>query len=113
LSFAKKITGFSGIFFCFVKHIPFLLKTVYNKPCIKERKKNCMKGTVKTRKRAGRLALALTGWLALAAAVLLLADGRTVRFYRSGEEEMSIEYGTAYEETGVYAVTTGRLFGEG
>ena len=72
-----------------------------------------MKGTVKTRRRAGRLALALTGWLALAAAALLLLDGRTVRFYRNGEEEMSIEYGTAYEEPGVYAVTTGRLFGEG
>ena len=75
-----------------------------------------MRKTVKTRRRTGRvpaLALAVFASLALIAAAVLLIDGRTVRFYLYGEDEMQIEYGTAFQDPGVYAVTTGRLFGEG
>ena len=72
-------------------------------------------GTTKTGKRTGRalvIALVLMIWLALTAAVVLLVDARTVRFYVYGDSEMSIEYGTAFTDPGVYAVTAGNLFGE-
>ena len=71
---------------------------------------------VKTRRNTKRflvIALAVLAWLALTLAAVLLIDGRTVRFYLSGEDEMRIEYGTPFQDPGVCAVTTGRLFGEG
>ena len=68
------------------------------------------------RKRGGGhglvIALALLVWLTLTAAAILLVDGRAVRFYIYGDDEMTVEYGTAFEDPGVYAVTVGRLFGE-
>lgn len=47
---------------------------------------------------------------ALAAAVI---DGRHVRFYMTAPEDMELECFAMYQEPGVYAVTTGKLFGEG
>lgn len=58
------------------------------------------------------VALVLLIWLMATAALILLADGRTVRFYIYGEEEMTVEYGADFRDPGVYAVTTGSLFGE-
>lgn len=73
-------------------------------------------GTTKERRRTGRgvvIALVLIVWLALTAGAVLLVDGRTVRFYVYGDTELTVEYGTAYQDPGVYAVTAGNLFGEG
>ena len=58
------------------------------------------------------ISIAVLSWLVLMASLTVLADSRTVRFYMTGEREMSIEQGTEYVEPGIYAVTTGRLFGE-
>ena len=70
-----------------------------------------------TGKKKGRRALIISivvlAWLMLMASLTVLADGRTVRFYMSGEQDMSIEQGTDFVDPGVYAVSTGRLFGEG
>ena len=75
-----------------------------------------MKETDERKKRKSR-----RGWIILAAvlallllvvSMLFLIDGRYVRFYMYGDEEQTIEYGTAFQDPGVYAVTTGRLFGE-
>lgn len=73
-------------------------------------------GTTKTKRRTGRglvIALVLVVWLALTAAIILLVDGRTVRFYVYGDSEMNVEYGSVFSDPGVYAVTAGNLFGEG
>ena len=60
----------------------------------------------------GRLLIAV--WLLIAlAAALLLADGRHVRFYMAGPQELSLEYGERYEDPGCRAVSMGRLFGPG
>ena len=70
----------------------------------------------KTRRRTGLalvIALSVVICLALAAAVILLLDARTVRFYVYGDEEMTVEYGMDFHDPGVYAVTAGSLFGEG
>jgi peptidoglycan/xylan/chitin deacetylase (PgdA/CDA1 family) len=70
----------------------------------------------KTRRKRGLalvIALALVICLALTAAVILLLDARTVRFYVYGDEEMTVEYGSVFNDPGVYAVTAGSLFGEG
>jgi len=63
--------------------------------------------------RGAVITLAVLGWLLLTAIVILLIDGRTVRFYMYGDEKLTVEYGTEFEDPGVYAVTTGILFGEG
>jgi len=70
----------------------------------------------KERKHRGRgpvIILALLVWLLLTAVVILLIDARTVRFYVYGDENLKIEYGADFTDPGVYAVTTGNLFGEG
>ena len=59
------------------------------------------------------IALAVIIWLSVTAAVILLLDARTVRFYVYGDEEQTIEFGTVFNDPGVYAVTAGNLFGEG
>ena len=72
-------------------------------------------GTTKTRRRTGRglvVALVLVVWLSLTAAAVLLVDDRTVRFYVYGDEELQVEYGTVFHDPGLYAVTSGNLFGE-
>lgn len=76
------------------------------------------KSTDKPKKRIpGGTALALlTILLVYAAAVVLAAivlDGRHVRFYMTAPEEMKLECFTRYQEPGIYAVTAGKLFGEG
>ena len=58
------------------------------------------------------IALAVFVWLALTAAAILFVDGRTVRFYIYGDEDMTAEYGSDFKDPGVYAVTSGNLFGE-
>ena len=72
--------------------------------------------TKKQKKRRSR-----RGWVILGAAIalvllvlsmLFLIDGRYVRFYMYGDGEQTIEYGSDFQDPGVYAVTTGRLFGE-
>ena len=72
-------------------------------------------GTTKTRRRTGRglvIALVLVVWLSLTAAAVLLVDDRTVRFYVYGDEELQVEYGTVFNDPGLYAVSAGNLFGE-
>ena len=73
-------------------------------------------GRTAVKERTGRgwiVALVLIIWLSLTAAALLFVDGRTVRFYVYGDDEINIEYGTSFQDPGVYAVTAGRIFGEG
>lgn len=62
--------------------------------------------------RALGITLAVLAWLAFTGAALLFVDGRFVRFYVSGEDEMRVEFGSDFTDPGVYAVTEGRLFGE-
>ncbi len=68
----------------------------------------------RSRKRTRGLVVALVIliWLLTTAAIILLVDARTVRFYLYGDEDMTVEYGTDFRDPGVYAVTTGNLFGE-
>lgn len=58
------------------------------------------------------LVVAVVYILTLAAAALLI-DGRHVKFVISGEQTMTVELGGEFTEPGRYAVTTGRLFGDG
>ena len=58
------------------------------------------------------IVVAVLSWLILMACLTFMMDSRRVRFYVSGEQEMSIEHGTNFVEPGVYAVTAGRIFGE-
>ena len=61
-----------------------------------------------------QIALLIVLAVLLAGAVALgVLDARHVRFYMSGAEEISLRYGERYEEPGIYAVSVGRLFGEG
>ena len=57
--------------------------------------------------------IAVLAWLLLMASLAFIYDGRTVRFYMTGDAEQRIEQGSGWTEPGIYAVTTGRLFGEG
>ena len=61
---------------------------------------------------AGVVLLATLVWVLLMTAIILVLDGRTVRFYVYGEDDVTLEFGTPYTEPGVYAVTVGSLFGE-
>ena len=51
--------------------------------------------------------------LLTAAAVIVTLDGRHVRFRLVGDTEITIPYGSRFEEPGRSAVTVGRLFGVG
>ena len=64
------------------------------------------------RARGWVVALVVLIWLMATAALILLADGRTVRFYVYGDEDITLEYGADFHDPGVYAVTVGNLFGE-
>ena len=59
------------------------------------------------------IVVALLAWLVLMVCLTFMADARRVRFYMSGQQEMSIEQGSHFTDPGIYAVTSGRLFGEG
>lgn len=64
--------------------------------------------------RTGRLILIiLAAYAVLAGAVSAVVDGRHVRFYMTDAEEITVECGTEFKDPGVYAVTAGRIFGEG
>ncbi len=64
--------------------------------------------------RTGRLILiVLAAYAILAGAVSAFVDGRHVRFYMMDAEELTVECGTEFKDPGVYAVTAGRIFGEG
>ncbi len=51
--------------------------------------------------------------LIIAAAALLFIDGRHVRFYLKDDSTIKQEYGEEFKDPGVWAVSNGRLFGEG
>ena len=59
------------------------------------------------------IVVALLAWLVLMVCLTFMADARHVRFYMSGQQEMSIEQGTNFVDPGIYAVSSGRIFGEG
>ena len=64
--------------------------------------------------KTGKLVLAvLLSYLVIMAAAALIVDGRHVRFYMSAAQQIQLEHGEEYVEPGIYAVTNGRLFGEG
>ncbi|MEI3100680.1 MAG: hypothetical protein V8T45_02290 [Oscillospiraceae bacterium] len=46
-------------------------------------------------------------------AAAVIVDGRHVRFYMTGPEELELECFEPYEEPGIYAVSAGSVFGEG
>ena len=76
------------------------------------------KSTDKPKKRiTGKTALVvlviLLVYIAAVALAALVIDGRHVRFYMTAPQEMQLECFEAYQEPGIYAVTTGKLFGEG
>ena len=76
------------------------------------------KSTDKPKKRIrGKTALVilviLLVYIAAVALAALVIDGRHVRFYMTAPQEMQLECFEAYQEPGIYAVTTGKLFGEG
>ena len=75
-----------------------------------------MKNKAKKKKRfssTGLIVIAVLAWLVLMLCLTIVADSRRVRFYVTGEQLMTVEHGSEYLEPGVYAVTAGRLFGEG
>ena len=75
--------------------------------------RNETQGRAPEKKRRGWIVpVALLAVLLLTGSMLMLLDGRHVRFYMTGEQEMRLEYGSDYSEPGIYAVTVGRLFGE-
>lgn len=47
------------------------------------------------------------------AAAAVIVDGRHVRFYMTGPEELELECFEPYQEPGIYAVSAGAIFGEG
>ena len=61
----------------------------------------------------GLIVTAVLAWLVLMLCLGFVADSRRVRFYVTGEPTMTVEHGSEYSDPGVYAVTVGRLFGEG
>lgn len=70
----------------------------------------------KKRRKRKIVLVALVILLVYAAAVALAAmviDSRHVRFYMTAPETLELECFEAYREPGIYAVTTGKLFGEG
>ena len=52
-------------------------------------------------------------YLVIIIAVATVIDARHVRFYMSGSDNVTQEYGTTFKDPGIYAVSTGKLFGEG
>lgn len=52
-------------------------------------------------------------YILFAGAVLFLVDGRHPKFYMTGEQQMVTACGSHFEDPGIYAVLTGRVFGEG
>ena len=64
--------------------------------------------------KAGKIALLVLGcYILIILAGVVVVDGRYVRFYMSGSQDMTVEHGTEFKDPGVYAVTNGKIFGEG
>lgn len=64
--------------------------------------------------RTGKLImLILAAYAVIALAVSAAVDGRHVRFYMMEAAELTVECGEEFHDPGVYAVTAGKLFGEG
>ena len=64
--------------------------------------------------KTGKIAMLILGCYMLIVLVgIVVVDGRYVRFYMSGQQEMTMEYGDVYQDPGIYAVTNGKVFGEG
>lgn len=64
--------------------------------------------------RTGKLVLlVLAAYAVIALAVSTAVDGRHVRFYMMEAAELTVDCGEELNDPGVYAVTAGRLFGEG
>ena len=70
-------------------------------------------GRDRTRRRLKVILLVLLAYIVAIAALAVIIDARHVRFYVTGAENITQEYGEVYEDPGVYAVTYGKLFGEG
>lgn len=66
----------------------------------------------KKKSRVWIIVAAFMAWLVLMASLAMLADARRVRFYVSGEQEMTVEHGSDFSDPGIYAVSAGNLFGE-
>ena len=118
-AFAKGIP-FAGIW-CIIQEkrietAPLPARSAFERDRFGARNMRQTRETHKKKKRGSMLwallAMVLV-WALLMAGAALLLDGRTVRFYIYGEDEMTLEYGTPYHEPGIYAVTIGSLFGEG
>ena len=72
------------------------------------------KKTTKKKRRGLAFALVLlTLYLAAVATAVIVYDGRHVRFYMRGAQDMELPLGQAYAEPGCTAVSAGRIFGEG
>lgn len=64
--------------------------------------------------RTGKTVLFILGLYALfVLAVTIAVDGRHVRFYMTDNDVIQAECGEEYKDPGIYAVSTGRIFGEG
>ena len=51
--------------------------------------------------------------LILVLALLVAIDARHPHFYMTGEQVLKAEQGQPFEDPGVYAVMSGRIFGDG
>lgn len=56
--------------------------------------------------------LVLMVYLLAVVAAAVIVDARHVRFYLTGEQELTLEFGERFSEPGIYAVSAGNLFGE-
>lgn len=65
------------------------------------------------RKIAKAVALVLAVYTVVVVAVTMIVDARHVRFYLLGDQEINTAYGEEFTDPGRYAVSTGRITGEG
>ena len=66
----------------------------------------------KLSRRARIIITAVAAYLLIMAVAVLLIDGRHVRFYLNGEQEIETEFGEKFTDPGRKAYSVGRLFGE-
>ncbi len=78
---------------------------------MKKREEKPKSGKVRKAIRATLLVLAI--YAVLVCIVMTVADGRHVRFYLVDGPEINVAYGKAFTDPGCYAVSTGRITGEG
>ncbi len=64
--------------------------------------------------KTGKMVMLILGcYILIVLAGIVVVDGRYVRFYMTDSQELNIEHGTEFHEPGIYAVTNGKVFGEG